>query len=224
MFLLGLTGDIAAGKSTVAQLLQKRGAVLLDADALVRELYSDREFAARVAALFQDAPRVLGNHGSLLSADGSIDRRVLGSIVFVDPAALRKLEALVHPAVMELRDRKIAALALQKEAPRVVVLEAVKLVESGHAEKCDALWWIQASLETQMHRLVHDRGMDEGAARARLLNQPEAKIKLELLQEKPFTIIGNDGNRQQLEEAVEAAWNALPLHQPDASTRDGKSA
>lgn len=215
MFLLGLTGDIAAGKSTVARLLKERGAAHLDADDLVRELYSDREFSARVADALEDSSRpvparVLAKENApLLDESGVIDRKALASLVFFDPAALRKLEALVHPAVLELRDRKIAQLAAQKDAPCVAVLEAVKLVESGHAENCDALWWIQASPETQLRRLMEHRDLDENAARARLFNQPEAKIKLELLQRVPFTIIGNDGDLAQLEEAVEAAWQAL---------------
>lgn len=215
MFLLGLTGDIAAGKSTVARLLQERGVAHLDADDLVRELYSDREFSARVADALKDAPRpaparVLANDNApLLNENGVIDRKALAALVFFDAAALRRLEALVHPAVLKLRDQKIAQLAAQKDAPRVAVLEAVKLVESGHAEKCDALWWIQASPETQLRRLMTHRGLDENAARARLLNQPEAKIKLELLQRAPFTIIGNDGDLVQLECAVAAAWKAV---------------
>ena len=210
MFLLGLTGDIAAGKSSVARLLQERGAAHIDADDLVRELYSSREFSQRVADALQNSPRVLTKENApLLGENGVIDRKALAALVFFDPAALRKLEALVHPAVLELRDQKIAQLAAQPNAPRVAVLEAVKLVESGHAEKCDALWWIQASPETQLRRLMQHRGLDKNAARARLLNQPEAKIKLELLQRVPFTIIGNDGDFAQLEEAVEAAWQAL---------------
>ena len=210
MFLLGLTGDIAAGKSSVARLLKERGAAHIDADDLVRELYSGGDFSARVANALKNAPRVLANENTpLLGENGVIDRKALAALVFFDAAALRKLEALVHPAVLELRDRKIAQLAAQPNAPRVAVLEAVKLVESGHAEKCDALWWIQASPETQLRRLITHRGLDENAAGARLLSQPEAKIKLELLQRVPFTIIGNDGDLPQLQSAVEAAWQEL---------------
>jgi dephospho-CoA kinase len=199
--LLGLTGDIASGKSTVTKLLEKRGAAVIDSDLLVRELYSNHEFAQQVAQLFPNE--------YILLDDGRIDRATLGGVVFKDTGALKILEALVHPRVERLRADKIARLSTQ--GVRVVVLEAVKLVESGQAKICDAVWWIRARSETQFERLVNDRGMSEIEAIARLRNQPVPEEKARMLQELgvPIIIIHNDSTLEDLETNIEAAWQEL---------------
>mgnify|MGYP002778484606 CR=1 FL=1 len=198
-FLLGLTGDIASGKSTVAKLLQKRGAAVIDADHLVRELYSDPNFAQQIQALFPET--------DVLTANGGIDRALLGGVVFGDEGKLRVLEALVHPQVEALRAQKIQQLSTHN----VVVLEAVKLVESGQANICHALWWIRSRPDTQFARLVSERGLSEIEAIARLRNQPPPEIKARLMQELciPITMIHNDGTLEDLETNVQAAWEAL---------------
>jgi dephospho-CoA kinase len=201
MILLGLTGDIAAGKSTVAQLLQKRGAALIDSDALVHELYSDRAFAAQVAALFPDA--------AIQNENGGIDRAQLAQRVFGDAAALRQLEVLVHPAVAALREKKIEAFRAHPSQPPVCVLEAVKLVESGQHQICDVVWWIRAQPETQMQRLTERRALSEEAARARLANQPDPIAKCSLIGNVPLVVIWNDRSLEDLEVNVAAAWETL---------------
>ncbi|HEX8834156.1 MAG TPA: dephospho-CoA kinase [Abditibacteriaceae bacterium] len=211
MILLGLTGDIAAGKSTVAKLLQGRGAVVIDSDDLVRELYADRDFAQQVATLFEthfwDAKA--GAVRPILTPEGGIDRQALAALVFRDAAALRKLELLVHPAVAALRERKIRALREGETPPPAVVLEAVKLLESGQYRGCDAVWWIRVTPEVQMKRLIQNRSMGEAAACDRLAQQPPADAKRALAGDLPLVEIENSGTPIELESRVERAWNEL---------------
>ena len=211
MFLLGLTGDIACGKSTVARLLQGRGAAHIDADALVHELYQNPDFARGLQSYLQDiAPdnRVLD---SLLDAQERIDRRVLGTLVFQNTALLQQLEARVHPAVAQLREEKLRELRSLVAPPRVVVLEAVKLVESGQARPCNRVWWITASPETQKQRLIEHRGLSAEAAQSRLNNQPPRQEKLQQLEDWqiPFNLISNDGSLNDLAARVGFAWDEL---------------
>src|SRR5579884_2754713 len=123
-YIIGLTGNIACGKSTVRGIMEEHGAATLDADALVHELYrpGDPVFRAVVETFGDD----------ILAADGTLDRRALGRKVFGDPAALARLEAITHPAVIERQWQWVA----RQTAP-VVVLDAVKLIEAGIADKCD---------------------------------------------------------------------------------------
>ncbi|HEX8235103.1 MAG TPA: dephospho-CoA kinase [Abditibacteriaceae bacterium] len=217
MFLLGLTGNIACGKSTVARLLQARGAHVIDADLLVRELYAQPEFVRRVESLF--AHRVLD--GSLVAADGSVDRTALGALVFNDAEALRRLEALVHPAVAALREQKIRELKATAQPP-AVVLEAVKLIESGQAASCDVVWWVTCRESVQKERLMHNRGLDEAAATRRLAQQPSPQKKRALLGDVPLVEIENNGSLRELEARVEAEWSkrAPAAKARAASTRD----
>jgi dephospho-CoA kinase len=195
MLLLGLTGGIACGKSTVARLLAARGAVLIDSDALVHELYADRAFALGVAQLF-DEP--------ILRDDGSVDRVALGKIVFNDAEKLRALESLVHPAVAALRAEKLRA--AEALAPPAIVLEAVKLLEAGHAQICDAAWCVLCDETVQLRRLMKNRGLSESEARVRLAHQPSLESRRALANGKPFVVIENNGTLPELEERVESAW------------------
>ena len=143
---IGITGPIGCGKSTVAGMLAEHGAIVIDADRLVREVYEDAAVRQAVVDRFGPDVRTL---------DGSIDRRALAGIVFDDPAALRDLEAIVHPAV---RPRILAGIeaADASRAPAVVV-EAIKLVEGGLAGLCDEVWLITCDPPIQRGRL-RDRG------------------------------------------------------------------
>ena len=198
--ILGLTGNIASGKSTVAAMLAERGAVVIDSDLLVRELYADRSFAQEIAGTFgPDA----------LDASGQVDRKRLGTKVFGDPAALQVLEQLVHPAVDQLRSRKIA----EKSAtapPIAFVNEAVKLIESGHARNCDAVWCVESTPQVQLQRLMNNRGLSEAEAATRLAAQPSRACKQELLASYapgvPLTFLPNNGTREELARIVEEHW------------------
>ena len=198
--LLGLTGGIACGKSSVARLLAARGAAVVDADALVHELYADADFAARVAALFELPVR---------AADGSIDRAALGRIVFADKTALRRLESLVHPAVAALRDEKLREVAKLAPRPPAVVLEAVKLIEAGQAESCAAVWCVVCDPDVQLRRLISTRGLSDADARARLANQPSLQEKLALANDLPLIFIENNGTPDELQRRVDGEWKAF---------------
>ncbi len=211
MKLLGLTGDIACGKSSVARLLVELGAAHVDADQLVHDLYADRTFATEVVALF--APRFENNLvaavEALIQADGSVNRVALGQLVFGDAAALRQLEALVHPAVAALREVHLKILRERENPPEIVVLEAVKLIESGQWRSCDALWCVVCEREVQLGRLMQARGLDEKAARARLAAQPSFGEKIDKLGGASLTLIHNNGTPKQLSAQVLAAWKRL---------------
>ena len=200
MKLLGLTGGIACGKSTLAAWLREKGAAIIDADALVHELYSDPDFSAQVAALFDEEIRDDAGH---------VARGKLSTLVFGNADALQKLEEFVHPAVADLRDEKLRCFATQNEPPKVVVLEAVKLVESGQANGCEAVWRVACSSETQMRRLMENRHLSEEQARARLASQPDFEIQKTILTELkiPLVCLQNDDSPEQLQAAAEPHWN-----------------
>jgi dephospho-CoA kinase len=165
--LIGLTGPIGCGKSTVAGWLAARGAVVIDADAVAREVTAPGQPG-------HDA--VLEHFGDpFRRSDGTLDRAALGRLVFADPAALEELERIVHPLV---RPRILAAIeaARASQAP-LVVLEAIKLIEAGYGSICDAVWLVTCPEEAQLARLV-TRGLDPADARRRLEAQEGMAVRL----------------------------------------------
>jgi dephospho-CoA kinase len=157
---IGLTGPIGCGKSTVAGWLADRGAAIVDADRFARGVTEPGEPAlAAVVERFGS---------SVLRADGNLDRGALGRIVFADPQALADLEAIVHPAV---RPRILDALRQAAAAgPTAIVLEAIRLVEAGYPALLDEVWLVTCAPDTQEERLV-GRGMDPADARQRMRAQ-----------------------------------------------------
>ena len=200
MKILGLTGDIACGKSTVARLLGEYGAIHLDADLQVRELYSDLDFAAQLAARF----------GDILSESGAVDRAKLSRLVFDNPDNLRALETLVHPAVAALRARQLAELRAQGRD--VAVVEAVKLLESGQGAGCDEIWCVVAAPDVQLRRLVENRELSETQARARLSSQPSRSDKEKLAGQVPLIWIDNSQTLAELEQIVAREWKRFKLN------------
>lgn len=195
MKILGLTGDIACGKSSVARILKEMGAVWLDSDLLVRDLYADPGFAAKVQALFVSEIR---------DARGAIDRTKLGDLVFDDAAKLRELETLVHPAVAALRAQQLERFA-SLGAP-VVTIEAVKLLESGQGAICDAIWCVVCAPDVQLARLRQKRALTQTQARARLQNQPSRAAKATLAGAVPLIWIENNASLDELRALVARQW------------------
>jgi dephospho-CoA kinase len=189
--LIGLIGPIGAGKSTVAGWLAERGAVVVDADELTRQVMSP---GAPVTESIIDR---FG--GEYRRPDGSLDRAALGRLVFSDPARLAELESIVHPAVSRLEREVIRAADAGR--PMAIVLEAIKLVEAGHAPWCDEIWLVVCEPETQLARLT-GRGMDESDARQRIAAQAAS---LPSWRAAATRTIRTDGPLADAELAVEAA-------------------
>lgn len=194
MLLVGLTGGIGSGKSTVARMLEKRGAVVFDADLLARQA---------VAPGTPGFDRVVERFGpNVLAPGGDFDREALASIVFADPAARRDLEAIVHPEV-----RRMFAEGCEEfeGTGRVVVFSAPLLVETGMHTAFQALLVVSTSVETQVERLMRERGLSEAATGARIA----AQLPLEAKAEVADVIIDNEGTIEELESQVDRVWHDL---------------
>jgi dephospho-CoA kinase len=194
VLLVGLTGGIGSGKSTVARMLEKRGAVVFDADVLARE------------AVQPGTPghaAVIERFGAnVLAPGGELDREALASIVFADPAARRDLEAIVHPEVRRL----FADGAEEYEgSDRIVVLSAPLLVETGMHTAFEVLILVSARAQTQVERLMRDRGMSEAAVEARIAAQAPLEAKSEVAD----FILDNEGSIDELERQVDRLWADL---------------
>ena len=193
MLLVGLTGGIGSGKSTVARMLQERGAVVLDADEFARvAVVAGSPGLRSVVARFG---------GDILGPDGELDRPKLASIVFADPQALADLEAIVHPEV-----RRMIADGIQEnlDADRVVVLVNPLLIEMGTHRDCDVVIVVSTSPETQIARSLA-RGMAEGDVRARMA----AQLPLDERAREADVLIDNEGTIEDLEREVDVLWQQL---------------
>jgi len=191
-YIIGLTGNIATGKSAVSGMLERLGALAIDADALVHELMG------KGTPVWQAVVQEFGQ--GILGHERNIDRKKLGSIVFTDEAALHRLEAIVHPAVIARTEE----LSESSQEP-VVVVEAIKLIEAGMDKTCDALWVTTCSKEQQLARLVEQRGLTEEEARQRIEAQPPQEAKLALAD----VVIDNSGGLDETWRQVEREWERI---------------
>ena len=193
-FILGITGNIATGKSTVVRMLAAKGAHHIDSDVVYHDLISPGE------PLLQKLVDHFGRE--IIQTDGALNRNALGAIVFSDAEKLRQLDALTHPTVLAESDRRAFAIV-----DGVVILDAVKLIESGHAEVCDSVWLITAPEDAQLQRLMARNNLNEIEARKRIEAQPplapkRARADLEIV---------NDGSLENLQHKVDDAWGNLKL-------------
>lgn len=191
---IGLTGPIGCGKSTIAGWLGELGATVIDADVVAREVVEPGESTLEaVIAAFGPGVR---------QADGSLDRAALGRIVFADPNALARLEAIVHPAV---RPRVLAAIDAADEAGApALVIEAIKLVEGGLAELCDEVWLVTCDPAAQRSRLAA-RGLPPDEVMRRLTAQGDIRARLGPAATR---VIDTSGPLAETRVAVETAWHA----------------
>ncbi len=196
--IIGLTGNIGTGKTTVLNMLAARGARIIDADEVTHQVTAPGGIAfGPIIALFGQG---------ILDPSGAIDRSRLGQIVFGDPDKLAQLEKIVHPAVYEAVNA-----AVERATEAVVVIEAIKLLEAGMAASlCDQVWVITSPVDQQVERLMNDRGMSRAAARARMATQSPQAFKVS----QANVVLDNSSTLADLERQVEAAWQRLGLPAP----------
>jgi dephospho-CoA kinase len=190
--IVGLTGNISTGKSTVARMLAELGAETIDADKVAHEVM--RAGTPVHAAIVEAFGR------EVLAPDGQINRERLGKIVFAGPAALARLEAVVHPATLEAVARRIAATESD-----VVVVEAIKLIEAGMADAYDSLWVTTCRPEQQVERIVATRGLSRVEAMQRVRAQPSQAEKIA----RADVVIDTSGTLAQTRQQVQEAWRHL---------------
>jgi len=197
--LIGLTGGIGSGKSTVSALLAQRGAVVIDADAITRELQQPGT-AVFVAMMDRFGP-------GIVAADGTLDRQAVADIVFTDADALEDLGAIVHPAVGAEIARRLEA---EQGTDHLVVLDVPLLVESGRDDMA-ALVVVDVDPDVAVARLVERRAMRADDARARMANQVSRADRLA----KADLVIDNSGTLEELEAQVAALWPQLTALRPE---------
>lgn len=210
MILVGLTGGIGSGKSTVSALLHKRGAVIIDADAITRELQ------APGAPLLQVLADRFGGH--IIDANGALDRPALASIAFSDPEALKDLNKIVHPAVAGEMDRQLKE---QRDTDNVVILDIPLLTENPRTGLCGVIV-VDVPVDVAVERLVTFRNMDAADARARIEKQATREDRIAIADK----VIDNSGDLASLEIQVSELWGwlkSLPPASDDAGGRAQKS-
>jgi dephospho-CoA kinase len=194
MLLVGLTGGLGAGKSTVARLLADRGAVLVDADELARRALEQGSRAYRqVCDLFGD---------EVVTASGELDRAAIAATVFSDPERRRALESIVHPEVFRMLAETVEA---RRGTDDIIVFDAPLIVETGFQDACDVVVVVTAPVEDRVARAVQDRGMTADQARARI----GAQIDDAEREAVADVIIRNDGDVARLEARVDDLWERL---------------
>ena len=191
-YVIGLTGNIATGKSVVRKMLEHLGAFGIDADALAHRTI------ASGAPGFQPVLEAFGE--GILDSSGEIERSKLAQVVFHDKDALARLELIIHPLVREAIDALI-----NRSEHKVIVLEAIKLIESGLTKKCDCLWVSTAPQKLQLARLIKNRGLSEMNATQRIELQPPQSDKIAAAD----IVIYNDDSFENTWSQVRKAWLGL---------------
>lgn len=192
--MIGITGNIACGKSTVLRMLAELGADTVDADRLYHELIAPgMPLAKAIGARFGE---------KAVDADGRIDRGALAKIVFADPGLLAELDALTHPPVAAAARERIG-----RSNSAVVALDAVKLIESGLHRDCDQVWLVECAPGVQRERLMARNGLSGEEAERRIAAQPPLEPKRAIA----GLIIDNSGDPVRTRRQVEQAWSRLPL-------------
>jgi dephospho-CoA kinase len=191
-YIIGLTGNIATGKSVVRKMLEHLGAYSLDADAL------SHRAIAKGAPGYQKVIDAFGKW--ILDSNGEVDRTKLARLVFNNPEALRQLEKIVHPLVEQAVD-----LMVQRASQRVIVIEAIKLLEGRLAGVCDAVWATTAPEILQKTRLMNKRNMTEQDALQRIHAQPPQEVKTAAAN----VVIQNTGSFEDTWKQVVAAWKTI---------------
>jgi dephospho-CoA kinase len=194
VLLVGLTGGIGSGKSTVARLLERRGAVVIDADQLAREA------VAKGSPGFDRVVEVFGE--GVLTPDGDLDRSALAATIFSDPARKATLEAIVHPEVARRFGEQVDAL---RSTDRVVVYVTPLLVELGLAPAFDVVVVVTASPHLRVSRVASGRNLSPDDVRSRMATQATDEQRMEVAD----VLVDNDGSLAELEPQVDRLWGDL---------------
>lgn len=192
MHIIGLTGGIASGKSTVAKLLESHGAVIIDADQLAREVVALEEPA------YNDIVAAFGK--GILNEDRTINRTALGKIVFSDPEARRRLESITHPAIGKRAEERLAELKMA--GTHVVIYMAPLLIEAGATSRVDEIWVVYVDREVQVKRVMER----DNITREEALQKITAQMPMEEKQLYGSVVIDNRGSLDQLEKLVMELW------------------
>ncbi len=195
MLVIGLTGGIASGKSLVTKQLDELGATVIDADKVGHASYLNG------SETFRELVQAFGEE--IVGADGEIDRKALGGKVFGDPAARRRLEGIVWPAMRTMMEAQLET--LRAEGSGIVVIEAAVLIEADWLPIVDEVWVVIASPDTARKRLSERNGLNEEQAEARL----QAQLTNDDRRSYANVVIENDGTLEELTAAVDAAWSKL---------------
>jgi dephospho-CoA kinase len=194
--LVGLTGGIATGKSTVSAMFAHLGAKVIDADLLAREVVMPGQPAlAEIVAEFGEA---------VLQPDGHLDRRKLGAIVFNDPDRRRRLEQITHPAI-HTRQQRVLSVYDEEAFEGIVLWDAAVLIESGGHKRMDKLVVVETDQDTELSRLMARDGMGEAEARGRIATQMPVAEKAKLAD----YVIDNSGSRADTERQVRQVYSQL---------------
>lgn len=195
MFVIGLTGGIGSGKSTVSEMLRAKGAVVISADLVGHEVYRPG------TAVWEEVVAAFGR--DVLTADREIDRRKLGSIVFADPEARRRLNAMTHPAMRRVMAERLDD--LRRQGVRVAVLEAALLIEAGWVDLADEVWLTLVRPAEAAQRLMARSGLSREEAEARIAAQLSDQERLE----HADVVIDTDCSLADVARRVDELWDGL---------------
>lgn len=194
---IGLTGGIAAGKSAVAARLKEHGAVVIDSDAIVRQLQAPAQ-PGLVAIAREFGP-------NMIAPSGELDRQALGTLIFDDDDARARLNAIIHPLVRQRSSELVQAAVAEKGQDVVIVHDIPLLVETGQADDFDPVLVVEAPREDRIHRMIDRRGMSQAEAVARI----DAQATDEQRRAVADHVLVNDGSLADLEAAVDAWWHRM---------------
>lgn len=197
MLVVGLTGGICSGKSTVAAMFERLGAIVIDADRVAHELQVPGQ------PLFEAIVSAFGRQ--IVGEDGRIDRRRLGAIVFSDPKARARLEEILHPAIVEECERRIQQARASGAA--VCLLDAALLIESGRHARFDRMVLVEASEAVQLERLMARMGL----SREEVMQRIRSQMPLEEKRRHAKFVIENGGSLKETERQVRAVWKQLRI-------------
>jgi len=198
MRIIGLTGGIASGKSTIARMLEKMGASVIDADQLSRDAVIPGSMAlSEIAEEFGP---------SILNQDGTLNRAALGKIIFADPDSRHLLEAITHPAIASLARERLDS--LERKGVEVAVYMAPLLVEAGVSGRVDEIWVVFVDTETQVMRLM----ARDGISREEALQRINSQMPMEEKRHFGKVVIDNRGSLDDAERQVRAAWEREVLN------------